>query len=114
MCAPDSRYVCGSAASPARSKKRKTPKNQGFWAIPRAKTRGENVATLKGLEPSTSAVTGRRSNQLSYNATSVTRLPYLPSYSAPSLSERGPMRFACGGVAQDAKHFGEYGGHGWD
>jgi len=27
------------------------------------------VATLKGLEPSTSAVTGRRSNQLSYNAT---------------------------------------------
>ena len=27
-----------------------------------------NMATLKGLEPSTSAVTGRRSNQLSYNA----------------------------------------------
>ena len=26
------------------------------------------MATLKGLEPSTSAVTGRRSNQLSYNA----------------------------------------------
>ena len=26
------------------------------------------LATLKGLEPSTSAVTGRRSNQLSYNA----------------------------------------------
>ncbi len=26
------------------------------------------MATLKGLEPSTSAVTGRRSNQLSYSA----------------------------------------------
>ena|GEM_PF-5024050 len=29
------------------------------------------MATLKGLEPSTSAVTGRRSNQLSYSATSL-------------------------------------------
>ncbi len=29
------------------------------------------MATLKGLEPSTSAVTGRRSNQLSYNARQV-------------------------------------------
>jgi hypothetical protein len=27
------------------------------------------MATLKGLEPSTSCVTGRRSNQLSYSAT---------------------------------------------
>ena len=29
-----------------------------------------NLATQKGLEPSTSAVTGRRSNQLSYCANS--------------------------------------------
>jgi hypothetical protein len=41
--------------------------NIGRIAIPR-NTPDAYVATLKGLEPSTSAVTGRRSNQLSYSA----------------------------------------------
>ena len=54
----------------------------------------EKLATLKGLEPSTSAVTGRRSNQLSYSAT-ITRFR-LPLYAAPSL------------IPCDAKF-----GHGW-
>ena len=36
------------------------------------------VATQKGLEPSTSGVTGQHSNQLSYWATFTKRLPTFP------------------------------------
>jgi hypothetical protein len=58
-CASVSQYVC-------------TPSHG--YVVGNEKPRNTNgaglgLATLNGLEPSTSCVTGRRSNQLSYSAT---------------------------------------------
>ena len=47
---------------------RKNLEESRFFRSRGASALGGKLATLKGLEPSTSAVTGRRSNQLSYNA----------------------------------------------
>jgi hypothetical protein len=52
------------------------------------------MATLKGLEPSTSAVTGRRSNQLSYSAIARDRRALL--------------------ALGRSRTFNRNGGHGWD
>ncbi len=57
------------------------------------------MATQKGLEPSTSAVTGRRSNQLSYCA----------------IADYGPVRDSRPLLAlAAARPFSRNGGHGWD
>jgi hypothetical protein len=60
-----------------------------------AKCGSGKMATLMGLEPTTSAVTGRRSNQLSYSAKDRHRyLAFVPTAT-------------CAGDRQN-------GGHGWD
>jgi hypothetical protein len=46
------------------------------------------MATLKGLEPSTSAVTGRRSNQLSYSAIAIEPATTIGSRAAADLSDK--------------------------
>ncbi len=62
-----------NAAEPHRNSSTLRPGDRNFIASTKREPRFVRnsrlkLATLKGLEPSTSAVTGRRSNQLSYNA----------------------------------------------
>ena len=47
------------------------------------------MATRKGLEPSTSGVTGRRSNQLNYWATFCSSLSYIKTANADLYNGRG-------------------------
>ena|GEM_PF-652028 len=44
------------------------------------------MAGPKGLEPSTSCVTGRRSNQLNYDPISIYKLTFTNSYAKPLLN----------------------------
>ena len=69
--------ACGSGAH--RSKKLVAPENPfGFWRGLReaGSVRGKEMAGTTGLEPATSDVTGRRSNQLNYVPAQVGQFHY--------------------------------------